>query len=36
MKRDRESIVVDAPQFLENAFGLATRIDENERRYCAP
>ena len=31
MQRDREPIVVDAPQFLEDPFGLAARIDENER-----
>ena len=35
MQRDREPIVVDAPQFLEDPFGLAARIDENERSVVA-
>ena len=31
MQRDREVIVVDVPEILENSFGLAARIDEDQR-----
>ena len=31
MQRDREIVVVDVPEVLENALGLAARIDEDER-----
>ncbi len=31
MQRDREIVVVDVPEILKNAFGLAARIDEDQR-----
>ena len=35
MQRDREIVVVDAPQLLEDALGLAARVDEDERGLVA-
>ena len=32
MQRDGEIVVVDLPELLEDAFGLAARIDEHQRR----
>ena len=32
MQRDGEIVVVDAPQFLEQQFGLAAGVDEDQRR----
>ena len=31
MQRDRQGVVVDAPEFLEHQFGLHARVDEDER-----
>ncbi len=31
MERDRKRILVEAPQLLEHAFGLAARIDKDQR-----
>ena len=35
MQRDGEAVVVDAPQLLEDAFGLAAGVDEDERGLVA-
>ena len=35
MQRDREPIVVDAPELLKNALGLAAGVDEDERGLVA-
>jgi hypothetical protein len=32
MERDRQTVGVDLPQFLEQQFGLAARVDEQQRR----
>ena len=32
MQRDRQAVVVDAPQLLEQQLGLAARVDEQQRR----
>ena len=32
MQRDRQDVLVDAPQFLEQQLGLAARVDEEQRR----
>ena len=31
MQRDREIVVVEVPEILENAFGLAAGVDEDQR-----
>ncbi len=35
MQRDRQRVLVDAPQFLEDEFGLRARVDEDERHLRA-
>ena len=36
MQRDREAVVVDAPQLLEHHLGLHARVDEDQRGLVAP
>ncbi len=36
MQRDREPVLVDAPQLLEDHLGLHARVDEDERGLVAP
>jgi hypothetical protein len=35
MQRDRQAVVVDPPQLLEQQFRLAARVDEDQRRTVA-